>query len=225
MEQVLDFLYEVSQNNNKPWFDAHKSLYLSARDTFNDFAVKLIDGIAAFDPTVKGLGIKQCTYRFYRDLRFSKDKSPYKTHFGVFVAPGGKCSGHSGYYFHIEPPGQNYLNGHLICCGAYQPLPKQLKSIREEFMLNGDEMLSSIKEAKDFSLEWDNALKTVPKGFPQDSPFSEYFKLKNALLSRRFDNDFLFSKNLLKESISLFKETYHFNTLINRAINYANEEM
>src|SRR5574344_663691 len=141
MEQVLEFLTQVSLNNNKPWFDAHKAAYKTAQATFNDFAIKLIDGIASFDPSVKGLGIKDCTYRFYRDLRFTKDKSPYKTHLGVFISPGGKCSCHSGYYFHIEPPDQDYLGGHLMCCGAYMPDSKQLKSIREEFMLNGKEMV------------------------------------------------------------------------------------
>ncbi|MDD2611849.1 MAG: DUF2461 domain-containing protein, partial [Bacteroidales bacterium] len=105
MKTILSFLNQISDNNNKSWFDAHKSEYVAANETFNSFIEKLIVGIASFDPSIKGITVKDCTYRFYRDIRFSTNKMPYKTHFGAYICPYGKKSGYAGYYFHIEPKG------------------------------------------------------------------------------------------------------------------------
>lgn len=225
MKQVLSFLSELVENNNKIWFDAHKQDYLKAQATFNRIAAEIIEGVGQFDPSVRGLRLKDCTYRFYRDIRFSKDKSPYKNHFGVFVAQGGKCSGHSGYYFHIEPNGANYLQHSLLCCGAYAPEPIVLKSIREEFMLNGDGLAESIKEAEGFELDRSYALKNIPKGFPADSQYAEYFKLKNVLLNKYIDEDYIFSENLVKNVVADFRLCYKFNTIINAAVDFAYREM
>ena len=114
MKQVLDFLRNLLLNNEKPWFDAHKADYLQAKDTISAFAEELIDGIRSFDDTVGPLSVADCTYRIYRDVRFSKDKSPYKTHMGIYVCRGGKKSGYSGYYFHIDGSGD-----HLLAVGNY----------------------------------------------------------------------------------------------------------
>ena len=101
MDTILSYLRNLEANNNKSWFDAHKSEYLQARSHFNAIVEKLIEGILAFDPSVKGVGIKESTYCIHKDMRFSKDGLPYKTHFGAFICRGGKKSGFSGYYFHI----------------------------------------------------------------------------------------------------------------------------
>ena len=101
MDTILSYLRNLEANNNKSWFDAHKSEYLEARAHFNAIVEKLIEGILAFDPSVKGVGIKESTYRIHKDMRFSRDGLPYKTHFGAFICRGGKKSGYSGYYFHI----------------------------------------------------------------------------------------------------------------------------
>ena len=101
MKRVLEYLRNLAANNNKVWFDAHKDEYLLAKKVFEDFTEQLIAKVEAFDPTVKGLTVKDCTYRIYRDVRFSKDKSPYKTHMGCYICRGGKKSGYSGYYFHV----------------------------------------------------------------------------------------------------------------------------
>ncbi len=224
MKRVLSFLTDLVPNNNKPWFDANKGRYKEAQAIFNDFATELIERVGSFDPEVRGLTLKDCTYRFYRDLRFSKDKTPYKKHFGVFIAKGGKCSGHSGYYFHIEPPQATALGGHLLCCGAYNPDSKVIRSIREEFMLNGEALLNAMNQAEGFELEWDGALKKIPKGFPQDSPYAEYFRLKRVLISRPFDDNFLFTPDLVKRVADLFATCTEFNTILNRAIDFAYEE-
>ena len=100
METILSFLRNLEANNNKPWFDTHKSEYQEARAHFNAIVERLIEGIAAFDSSVRGVGIKESTYRIHKDMRFSRDGRPYKTHFGAFICRGGKKSGYSGYYIH-----------------------------------------------------------------------------------------------------------------------------
>ena len=102
MEEILRFLDDVLHNNNRPWFQEHKNQFLKAQANFNALAEQIIDGVQKFDDNCKGLTLKDCTYRFYRDTRFSPDKRPYKTHFGVFVCPEGKKSMLAGYYFHLE---------------------------------------------------------------------------------------------------------------------------
>lgn len=101
MQAIIDFLRQLSQNNNREWFMAHKSEYQQAQARFNELTEQLILGISQFDSSVSGLTAKDCIYRIYRDVRFSKDKSPYKTHMGAYVCPGGKKSGYAGYYFHV----------------------------------------------------------------------------------------------------------------------------
>ena len=96
MKQVVEFLTLLHENNDKAWFDSHKEMYKRALSCFEEFTAKLIDGIAAFDPSVRGLTVKDCTWRIFRDTRFSPDKTPYKTHMGAFVAPRGKKGGYSG---------------------------------------------------------------------------------------------------------------------------------
>ena len=131
METILTFLRNLEANNNKPWFDAHKSEYQEARAHFNAIVERLIEGIVAFDSSVKGVGIKESTYRIHKDMRFSKDGLPYKTHFGAFICRGGKKSGVSGYYFHIGTgSGEEYPCRSFLAVGNYYMEPKVLKIVR-----------------------------------------------------------------------------------------------
>ncbi len=113
MKEIYSFLSELSQNNNREWFNANKDNYLKIRKTFEDFAQALIERIAQWDDDVaaSNLSVKDCTYRIYRDTRFSKNKDPYKTHMGIFICKGGKKSPYAGYYLHIEPSGGNNFTG------------------------------------------------------------------------------------------------------------------
>jgi uncharacterized protein (TIGR02453 family) len=224
MKTILVFLTQIKENNNKAWFDAHKSEYLEANAVFNTFIEKLIVGISNFDPSIKGLTVKDCTYRFYRDTRFSTNKMPYKTHFGAYICPKGKKSGYAGYYFHIEPKRSDFLNGNLLCTGLYGPEPNILKSIREEIFLNGETFENAVLKAKDFVLEDDQALKRVPKGYPADFKYAEYLKFKNPSLYKSFDNELLLSENLLEKVLSYYQETVSFNTWLNKAVEYALEK-
>jgi uncharacterized protein (TIGR02453 family) len=223
MKTILSFLSQIKENNTKEWFESHKTEYRAACDVFNAFVEKLILGISDFDPSIKGLSVKDCTYRFYRDTRFSANKMPYKTHFGAYICPYGKKSGYSGYYFHIEPEGNGWLNGHQLDTGLYCPQPNILKSIREEIYLNGDTFEATILEAKDFKLEDSQALKKVPRGFPSDFAYAEYLKLKNPCLYKYVDDDFLLNKNLLENTLKAYRNTVSFNTWLNKAVRYALE--
>lgn len=222
MQKVISFLAQLKNNNNKTWFDAHKAEYKEVQAIVNDFALQLIYGISEFDPSVKGLQLKDCTYRIYRDLRFSLDKTPYKTHIGVFVAPHGKCSGHSGYYFHIEQ-GDNFLSKNMICSGIYMPQPQVLKSIREDIMLNGKEFDAAVKAAKGFLLDKSESLKKIPKGFPEDCEYAHYLKLKDFTLAKDIDNEYLLQDDLLEKVVREFKKTYDFNRILNKAVDFAFE--
>lgn len=221
MRQVVDFLTGLRSNNNKIWFDAHKTQYLAAKEEFEAFTEQLIAGIALFDPDVIGLTIKDCTYRIYRDIRFSNDKTPYKTHMGAYICPKGKKSGYAGYYFHVEAPGSEYIGNHLLSSGLYCPEPHILKSVREDIMINGTEYESAIRLARGFTLDTGDMLKKVPNGFPKDSRYAEYFKLKHHLISRTMDEAFLMSGQLLDNTLQEFKRTYKFVNILNRSVTYA----
>jgi uncharacterized protein (TIGR02453 family) len=223
MQQVVDFLKELKLNNNRIWFEAHKAEYKAVQTIINQFAEQLALRIEAFDPSVKGLQVKDMTYRIYRDIRFSKDKTPYKTHIGIYIAPCGKCAGFSGYYFHIEPFDDNLKANHLVSSGLYMPPPEILKSIREDIVFNGQEFVDTLQQTTGFFLETENSLKKLPKGFSPDSPYTEYLKLKNFILTQQISETTILSKNLLETTVAEFKKTLIFNNYLNRAIRYAIE--
>ena len=152
MKRVIAFLRELKQNNNREWFNEHKDNYRHAQGIFNEFVGQLINRMAAEDESIRGLDVKDCTYRIYRDVRFSKDKSPYKTHMGAYICPGGKKSGFSGYYFHLGVGGQGYPDGHMLAVGDYCCEPNVLKIIREDILDDGNRIAGIAKDILYFLL-------------------------------------------------------------------------
>ncbi len=226
MQEVLEFLKELQRNNNRPWFESHKSLYRRMQGVFDAFTEQLIGAVASFDPSVGNLSVKDCTYRIYRDVRFSEDKSPYKTHFGAFICRGGKKSGYAGYYFHVEPAGNVYLGGSLLAAGHYRYEPNELRSIREDICYgSGDAFDRAVRKAEGFELETADRLKRVPTGFPADSPYAEYLKYRNYCLLHPVDESFVTTDDLLERTVEMFRTTRDFVLLLNRAIDFAREEM
>lgn len=223
MKELIEFLRAVNENNNKVWFEEHRAEFKGINDEFNRFVDKLIAGITEFDPSVKGLTVKDCTYRFYRDTRFSPNKMPYKTHMGAYICPNGKKAPFAGYYFHVEPKGHGYLDGHQLDSGLYCPDPKILKSIREEIALNGDPFHQAVLNAEGFILEDNEQLKKVPRGYPADHKYADYLKLKNPCLCKHLDESFLLSPNLLENTLEAFRKTVPFITVLNQAVEYALE--
>lgn len=222
MKKVIDFLDELTLNNDKAWFEANKPRYKEAEAEFAAFVEQLIEEIARFDDSVKGNTVKSCTYRIYRDVRFSKNKSPYKNHMGAYISPKGKNAGYAGYYFHIEGKGAQYIGGHLLAGGLHCPEKPSLDSVREEIFDRPQEFLSTLSAAEGFSLEGEK-LKRVPLGFPADFEWAEYLKFKEYSLIMRMTDKEVLSKNLLEFTLEHFRKLTPFNHLLNRAIDYAKE--
>jgi uncharacterized protein (TIGR02453 family) len=225
MKRVLSFLADLRANNNREWFNANKGRYREASAVFDAFAESLIAAIGEFDPAVRGLTLRDCTYRIYRDTRFSPDKTPYKTHMGVYICPAGKKSGNAGYYFHIEPTGDGLIGGHVLDSGIYMPEPNVLKSVRDEIFDNGEAIMAAVRKAGGFELDRSNTLRRTPKGYPTDTPYDEYLRLKDFHMSKSFDDDYLLTEGLVERAAADFRTTYELVSLLNRATKFAHEEM
>lgn len=226
MKQVIAFLRELHDNNNREWFDAHRAEWKRVKTRFAGFTEQLIDGISAFDPSVRGLRVQDCTYRIARDTRFSPDKTPYKEYIGAYIAPGGKKSGYAGYYFHVEPDtGEGSTYGHMLAVGLYCPEPVVLRSVRDEIFDNGAEVERTIREAGAFTLCRDNTLRRTPKGYPSGSAYDELLRLRELLLERRLTERELLDDGLLERTLEAFRQTQPFVALLNRAVQFAYEEM
>jgi uncharacterized protein (TIGR02453 family) len=182
-KSTLDFLKNLKVNNNREWFNANRKLYDEAKEDYESFIQAIIDEIVKFDPILKGLEVKSCTYRLNRDIRFSPDKTIYKTHLGAFIVKGGKKNGDkfAGYYVHVEP------GGSMIAGGAYLPPSHWLSAIREKINDDGDKLVRIIKD-KEFVANFKElegeTLKTAPKGYPKDHKYIELLRMKSFLVSR-----------------------------------------
>lgn len=217
MDTILSFLRALAQNNDRNWFLDHKPDYEEARRRFEDLALRFIEGVAAFDERCRGLTLKDCTYRIYRDIRFSADKSPYKTHFGVYVCPQGKKSGRAGYYLHLQPHTEEYF----LCAGLYNPTPAVLHSIRDDVAGGGGEALrQALALAPDFALPWDKALRRIPKGYAPADDFSEFYRLRSFELMKPLTLSEVRSAGFLQNSLKALSRTHAFNELLNRAVDY-----
>ena len=226
MERIIEYLQELHNNNNKEWFNAHRKEYTETRGLFNNLALQLISEIRKFDSSIGPLTLQDCTYRINRDIRFSQDKSPYKTHFGVFVAPQGKKSGYCGYYFHIGvADGANYPDGHLIGIGDYWCDPKALRILREDIDGGNGDFDAIVKSVDSrLSLDMTDSLKKVPSGFAKGTVNDDYLRLKSFCLCYKPDYAFVTDKNLVNNLVELFKSGKPFIDYINRAISYSRQE-
>lgn len=199
---TLQFLRNLEKNNNRDWFNENKLLYQEAQQDVISFVEKLIEEMADFDEEMGKLEAKKSVFRIYRDTRFSKDKTPYKTNFGAGLGMG-KGNKISGYYLHIEP-GKSFLAG-----GVYKPEPSVLKTIRQEISAFGDEFLE-ILERDEFrnyfrGLSVEDKLKKVPQGFEKDDKMAEYLKLKHFIVTHPVSDEQLLSENAFKEFAKIFK--------------------
>lgn len=224
MKEIIDFLLQLERNNNREWFHVHKSDYQAAQEQFNAFVEKLIAGIADFDPTVSGLTARDCTYRIYRDTRFSPDKRPYKCHLGTFVCPGGKKSGYSGYYFQVGPQESGYPGGNMLASGNYLFDPKVIRVLRDDISHDDGEFERTLRQAPLFSLDRSDMLKRVPNGYPKDAPFSPYLMYRSYCLLYEPGRQFMLDGRLLERTLDAFRTTQPFIAYLNRATSYVNEE-
>jgi uncharacterized protein (TIGR02453 family) len=224
MKDILHFLRSLQQNNDRGWFMEHKAEYQQMQARFNGLVDEVIGEISQYDPSVVGLTAKDCTYRIYRDVRFSEDKSPYKTHLGAFICPGGRKSGYSGYYFHIATGGSGFPDAHMLATGNYYCLPQVLRLLREDIALGDGDFERTVKAAAPlFSLDREDSLKRNPKGYAPNVPYSEYLRLKSFCLVASIDDDFLLRPNPAKRIAEAFRSTKPFLDYVNRAIAFVRE--
>lgn len=223
MKEILNFLSELHDNNNREWFEANKERYRCVLKQHQTNVERLIELITAFDTSVEGLKVADCTYRIYRDTRFSKDKTPYKDFFSVFVARGGKRSGYGGYYLHISPKGHTWGEGSFLAAGNVAPEPYVLRSLREEIEDHAAELEANIKSSG-FALDMSNALKRTPRDFSV-APEHEYLLRQRELcLSLSLDSEWFMQEDWLERTAEHFKRCKPFLDQMNRAIEYAYEE-
>ena len=221
MKEVLQFLQELSEHNDKPWFEANKQRYLAAKARIDRLAEELITAIRAFDDSIGPLTPRDCTWRIYRDTRFSHDKKPYKTQMGVYVAPGGKKAGYSGYYFQIGAPEA----GHMLATGTYFCMPPVLKVLREDILRGGGDFRNILSQVDPrMKLDLSESLKRVPAGFPAEGPDADFYKLKNFCLLWMPDDKFVTDTSLVERLAAIFITTKPFLDYLNRAIAYCREE-
>ena len=212
---VLEFLKVLRAHNNREWFNDNKQYYLDAKEAFDTFVNSLIAEIELFDPSVRGLTSKNTVFRIYRDVRFSKNKLPYKNQFSAYIAPGGRKSRLSGYYIHFEP-GNCMAGG-----GLHRPNGEELKEVRFEIYNHGDEF-TSIIGAKGFRETFGqligDKLKRPPTGFPKEFPYIELIKRKEFLAVHTFDEKKLESDELMPYLIDVFKTLKPMNDFLNRPL-------
>lgn len=228
MKEILDFLRDLENNNNREWFNSNKDRYQHVLQEWNAFCESLIAEIGRFDDDIAPLTVKDCTYRIYRDTRFSKDKSPYKTHFGVFMAKGGKKSMHAGYYFHVGTGrGHEYPQAHMMASGNYCYDSKAVSILREDISDEWQTFATRILGKADsrFVPDMEGALKRVPREYAPDAPYADWMRMKAYCLTAQADDAFLLEDNLAKRVAELFKTTKPFVDYINRAVDYVKEEM
>ena len=210
-KETFQFLKEVKKNNNREWFNTNKDKYLAANDNFIAFTQTLINEVAKFDKSIAGLDAKSTVFRIYRDTRFSKDKTPYKTFFAAALMGKEKGNGVAGYYFHMEP-GNSMLVG-----GVHATEPKALKEIRHEISANGKEFLKIINDKyfKDkFKIMGEKSVK-VPQGFDKEDTMAEYLKYKELMICHSIDDKQILADDSISYCTKVYKAIQPFNAFVN----------
>ena len=214
-KQTLKFLKDLKSYNYREWFKENKDRYDRAATNFSDFIGALLKELSKFDPGISGLEPKDCIFRIYRDTRFAKDKSPYKTNMGAHILANGRKTEHSqaGYYVHLEP-GNSFLAG-----GAYRPPAAWIKNIRQEIDRDAAtfKKIISTKTFREYfgALEGEK-LKTAPKGFPKDHPEIDLLRFKSFLAVHQVIDKQLLAPDYLKYSVKVFKALSPFDDFLNR---------
>ena len=217
-KELFEFLRELKKNNYKEWFHENKMTYQSIKKEYEQFIAQIIAEISLFDKSIGNIEPKNCIFRINRDIRFSNDKSPYKTNFGAFIVQGGRNSGNAGYYIHLEPD-NCFLSG-----GIYMPAADKLKAVRTDIYENTNDFIK-ILNASDFknhfnTITAENKLKTAPKGFPKDFKYIDLLRHKDYTVIKPIKESLAISNKFIHEIKVVFKAMQPFNSFINEAINY-----
>jgi uncharacterized protein (TIGR02453 family) len=214
-EKTLGFIKSLAKNNNKAWFDKHRDEYQAAKEDFEAFISALLEQMAKTEPAFAGQKAKDSIFRIFRDVRFSKDKTPYKAHLSAGLSRGGRKFPGAGYYIHIEP-GKNMAGG-----GLWMPEAPLLKAVRQEIDYNFKEFKGIITKPafkKLFNKVEGEQLKTLPQGYTADNPAIEYLKNKSFIVSHTFTDAEVTSKTFVKKTGDVFTSMKPFIDFMNRSV-------
>ena len=213
-KSTLDFLKKLKKNNTREWFDANRSLYTVAREDFSGLVGDFLIVLSKFDNSVRSLAPKDCIFRLNRDVRFSANKSPYKTNFGAFIVPGGKNSGGAGYYLHLAPGGNSFFGG-----GCRRPPGPTLARIRTDIDEDAAPLRKILKSAafkKRFGGLVGEQVKTAPRGYTSDHPAIELLRYKSYIVSAPLTEGETLAADFAKKTVAGFK-------LVAPLVGYLNE--
>lgn len=212
MESILNFLQKLRENNNKEWFDKNRTVYLDTKQKFLAITEMLNNEIRQFDASLPLEDPKKFMFRIFRDVRFSKDKRPYKTNYGSFLVPGGRKSPGAGYYIHLEP------DACFVGGGIYMPPGNILQQIRSAIYQTPEELLEIVNSQefkKHYGELWGEQLKTAPRGFPKDWEHIDLLRYKSFIGSKPFTTKEVLSANFLEKAVESFRALYPLNRYLN----------
>lgn len=215
---TTSFLKALKKNNNKPWFDTHRDKYLDAKYNFEEFVASLLSKMISVDEDLKDLVPKNCTFRINRDIRFSKNKTPYKINLSASFNRGGKKSIYAGYYFHLQPGGNSFVGG-----GLWRPESVELKKLRQEIDYCFPEFKKIVNTAafkKNYGeLERDEnqMLVNVPKGYEKENPAADFLRMKSFVATKNLGDADVLAPKLANEVIQSFKALMPLIKFINRS--------
>jgi uncharacterized protein (TIGR02453 family) len=220
MNEVTAYLSDLRKNNNREWFHANKEAYNKARTIFLDQVQQVIDKLSMKDPSLSGVLAKDTVFRIFRDVRFSNDKTPYKTHFSAYMAREGRKSRYAGYYFHVSD------EEFFIAAGVHTPAKEDLRVIRQEILFKPDSFtrILSEKRSEGFEIMETDKLKKGPADFPKDSPHLELIKYKHYILSKPLDRSLLQSKDFASKVSEHFEPLVPWNNFLNSALEFTGNE-
>ena len=215
MREVLNFLSEIKENNNREWFEKNKEWYQTSRKKVVFLTELLIHELGKLDDEIGIQDPNQCVFRIYRDVRFREDKTPYKTHFGTYIAKGGRKGINAGYYLHIEP-GASFVGG-----GSWSPPAEALKAIRTEIFDHPEEFKKIVYAPsfkKIYREFYNDKLKTAPKGFPKDFADIELLKYKSFAFDAPIADSVVEGDQFVEKVIISMKELTPLNRFLNNAL-------
>ncbi len=213
---LLDYLAELSANNNREWYHAHKKENKEATAQFEELVQRLIYGIGTFDQSVLNNIPKELTFKLVRDTRFSHDKSPYNPSFRAHISSMGKLPVPVGYYVMIKPDGGTFLGGGLFA----DMFSSATGMVRDYIAAHPDEWndIISAQEFKKYFTVKGTALKNVPAGYDKEHPQAEYLKYKSWYLEYFLSDEEVCDEALLQKSVEIFKAMKPFNDFLNKAL-------
>ena len=221
---TLQFFNELNINNNKDWFLANKERWEAIRAKFVDFTAEVIKVMTELDPSLGNITPQSCLYRINRDLRFTPDKRPYKTHIAFFLPTGGnrRCAV-PGYYMQLGIEDYGLHGNCSLGGGIFMPTPQTLNAIRQEIFYNTDDFLAIINN-KDYKRYFGSKFFTTkvlsrpPKGYPADWPHVNLLKYKDYCSMHEVPQELIFGEDMLPHVLDAFRATVPLNLFIQRAM-------